>query len=404
MLSSILLAWVIRTIPKEGEPHFRHSNCFSFLLKYIHIPIKVVVEQGDPFLSSVTKTGNLRYAVGSFLLVGIVISNAYKSENVYNIMTLRQPIPYEKFDELVENNFTIYTRLAYIRFDDFTLRYMMRQRFQIENGQYLKPNLTKVNPHYFTFDTKYTTMLGVSSEAYEWTKASRYNDTTSEILEKIMNHTILHRDMESLVTTSFHQLLKKEKSPYWVRAQTENRVWNLERTYLLNFLFECNRAAVVAPQILANEFGQELQRNNTKNVYVGKESYSDISLSLTIRGWVQPIVFKRIKYIKQSGVWDWMPKFFQNSKQFNLGENSKSLEEQTPNMSGNIVMLFLMLFYGLALSCFLILFELRVVIFQIFLICWYAIVHLFKYIWKNMLLVTEKLRQERKPHIYRRGQ
>lgn len=75
-------------------------------------PLKVLLEQGNPFADGVINRERLRWATGLFLLAGIVLSNAYKNANVYNMITPRKPVPYEYIKQLRENNFAIYTRIA----------------------------------------------------------------------------------------------------------------------------------------------------------------------------------------------------------------------------------------------------------------------------------------------------
>jgi len=71
---------------------------------------KALLEQGDPFSSSVSSTKRLRFSIGTFLLVAIVISNAYKSSNVYNLVLPRKPVPYENLSQLLNDSFKIYSK------------------------------------------------------------------------------------------------------------------------------------------------------------------------------------------------------------------------------------------------------------------------------------------------------
>lgn len=53
--------------------------------------------------------------VAMFLLAGIILSNAYKNTNVYNMVIPRKTILYKEFAELVYGGFTLYTRSHLIR-------------------------------------------------------------------------------------------------------------------------------------------------------------------------------------------------------------------------------------------------------------------------------------------------
>ncbi|CAL8119789.1 unnamed protein product [Orchesella dallaii] len=70
------------------------------------MPLDTVLEQG----SSLHESGNVVYCISAaWVLVGVVLSNAYKGQHITD---LSSPIPLikpTKFTELVEMNFTIYT-------------------------------------------------------------------------------------------------------------------------------------------------------------------------------------------------------------------------------------------------------------------------------------------------------
>lgn len=367
LLSVIALASAIARVPKQTFRLKRHKATF-FRLHGLLNTLKVLLEQGDPFPSSISNTINLRYAVGSFLLVGIVISNAYKSENVYNMITLRKPIPYEKFHELVDNNFTIYTRSSFLHFDAKALIYSTKGKL---------PNLTEVTPHFLTHNQDHIHMLTVTSEVFEWEKTYNSTELNINTWAQISNNTRLHPLIAPVVTSTFYPHIKYYDSVD--KDEIRHEVWSAENIHLQNFLSECNRAAVIAPEIIVNRFGKDLQRNNKPNVYVGKEHYSNITIALEFKGWIQSIVLKRIKHVKESGLWEWWPKFVRNSKEFIVEKSYKSLEEKKPNMSGNILQIFLMLVFGLVLAATLFAFETGSKILSTLLQLWCIVLKYVKY-------------------------
>lgn len=52
----------------------------------------------------------LRLSIGLFLLVAIVINNAYKNTNVYNMIAPRNSTPYRFLHEILADKFDAYTR------------------------------------------------------------------------------------------------------------------------------------------------------------------------------------------------------------------------------------------------------------------------------------------------------
>lgn len=72
--------------------------------------VRILLEQGhvtdDCRATSSTK---IRVFLGVTLLMSIVLSNGYKSANVYNMILPRQKLRYEYFSDLVADNVSIYT-------------------------------------------------------------------------------------------------------------------------------------------------------------------------------------------------------------------------------------------------------------------------------------------------------
>lgn len=78
------------------------SNGLTFL--------KVILEQGDPFPASVGNVTKFLVIIGLLLLMGIILSNAYKNTNVYNMVVPKRPLVYKDLKDLLKDGFTIYTR------------------------------------------------------------------------------------------------------------------------------------------------------------------------------------------------------------------------------------------------------------------------------------------------------
>lgn len=74
------------------------------------IPVKLLLEQGNPFPESLMTTSRCSSIIGTLLCMGIVLSNAYKNTNVYNMIIPRTPVAYQNLEELVHDKFPIYTR------------------------------------------------------------------------------------------------------------------------------------------------------------------------------------------------------------------------------------------------------------------------------------------------------
>lgn len=85
------------------------------LSKFIMTPVlKILLEQSNPFPPSTTNLSRSRILSGLALLMGIILSSAYKNTNVYNMVVPRKHVLYKYFNELVSAKFDMYTRSMYV--------------------------------------------------------------------------------------------------------------------------------------------------------------------------------------------------------------------------------------------------------------------------------------------------
>lgn len=81
--------------------------------KYFMASLKVLLEQGNPFPDTIIENRNFAVLNLLILLTGTVLSNAYKSNNVYNMIAPLSQIPYTKYEQLIRDNFSIHQRLDF---------------------------------------------------------------------------------------------------------------------------------------------------------------------------------------------------------------------------------------------------------------------------------------------------
>lgn len=74
----------------------RNRNIFSA----IYSILKFLLEQGDPFRDSLMQNEKVRWISAGSLLAGIVLSNAYKNDNIYRMVLGRNLLLYDSVDLL----------------------------------------------------------------------------------------------------------------------------------------------------------------------------------------------------------------------------------------------------------------------------------------------------------------
>lgn len=103
---------VISKITHKRTSSTNRITSVSFLSRYVEISLKYLVEQG-PFDDYEGRALNrmlpLRILGSLFLLMGVILSNAYKGENFQKIVSPKQPIGYSTFEDLAAQNYIIYS-------------------------------------------------------------------------------------------------------------------------------------------------------------------------------------------------------------------------------------------------------------------------------------------------------
>lgn len=299
--------------------------------------LKVLLEQGDPIPPCITLTKKHRYFIGTFLLVGIVLSNAYKSSNVYNMVIPRSPILYKLLTDLLRDKIDMYSRSYYLT-TGTGLTMMGYERL----------NVTIVKSAIF-----------LASEVK--TRLERYKSIMRELPHRDKNFVDKSVELTQAlklypkVVSNFTSLFKKHipKQPFnflAVRQAIVSLFRNSQPTETMimqEALEECQRRAFVVPHYICGEIYLNLaSRKKISDVYVGEESYLGIDWLFYFRGIVPPYLIKRIHQMAESGVWLWWMRILEGSKL----DTTNSHRVEAAKMTGNIIVIFVVWTGGIGLS------------------------------------------------------
>lgn len=139
----------------------------------------------------------LRWISAGYVLIAVVLSNAYKSNNINNLISGRALLPYQQFHELVSDNFRIYTR---------SVRHYVEEP---PGDWYLQDTneslIFKILPHAIhEFNRK---LLGVLSEvgalASKQMVGTMDNSSRLEKLREIEKHSSLHQSLPMIMKDSY---------------------------------------------------------------------------------------------------------------------------------------------------------------------------------------------------------
>lgn len=79
--------------------------------------LKCLLEQGDAFTFPDDNPRKVTLILAGVYLVSMLLSNAYKNNNVYNMILARKQLAYKTLDELQNDNFIKYSRLTELFYD-----------------------------------------------------------------------------------------------------------------------------------------------------------------------------------------------------------------------------------------------------------------------------------------------
>jgi len=259
------------------------------------------LEQSHIRTANKNNRGSLYMFCGLTLLAAIVLSNGYRGANIERIGSSYANIPFETFDQLIQNNFDIWTR-------------------------------------------------DVSSNA---------NSSEKEI-EKESNTTRI-----KIPPNKLQLIINYTKVPYKPKYDTPSIPWNFlgimatahynSRSFnasdIVGLISPCNRSAWVDYKPKLATVYEELYKNQTENLYIGKETIFSKDHGISISRWIDPRIPVRLAWLKVSGILDlWVKAYYQKG-------TTEIIEPVKLSMKGNIVTVFMILLGGLGIATACVMFE-----------------------------------------------
>lgn len=317
-------------------------------------PLKLFLEQGDSFTENVLTTQRLRCVVGATLLMGVVLSNAYKNSNVYNMILPRNPIPYRAFRELIQDNFTVYTSSSYL--------HISRGYWETKE---LFNELRMLNGSYAYLAGNGLDLIAVSQVAsamriivdsffnFYLMFETFFENIDNTVLKStgILSRTALHPNVDGLLNKLMYKLETMrtlERNFYEIvpeiTAIEQNLFLQAEEFILLKQLQECNHVAIILPDYLCHKYARKLKADgNRRYVFVGEESYMKIQWMIFIHSSMIPYHFpRRLKGAHEAGVWNrWIQLF-----NFKQGSSSDGGEVDAAKIDGNVSLIFMLWMLG----------------------------------------------------------
>jgi len=307
----------------------------------------------DVFYGYIVKR-KLTFQICTILFAALIFTNAYKSENINKIIAPRKVEPYKTLEELLHDNFTIFSRSTSISF----LHYGSNKK---EFYRQDSTNITWPNGYiYLTFDK----FQFKNNTADLWGEIDSFvfRNALSLIpeLEKRLYHSTHTHVYKGEIVKSLLNIFPSKGSPN-IRQQ-ENMFREMyskkEEQHILKSLESCNKAAVVIPSNMCKQYALKVLQSTpsvSSHVSIGTETYFSTYFLFTFEGTVPPYVIRRMKSSHAAGLFEWWQRFIGGSDMVDVLRQSNHFKAMS--ITGNIVVVFVLLSAGLLAACVIFLFE-----------------------------------------------
>lgn len=307
---------------------------------------KVFLEQGDPFASGQLQDSKVRWIVSGILLVGIVISNAYKNDNVYKMVLGRKTLYYDTISSLAEANFTIYSRLI-----DVTFAYMddeekwNKSRMNLNNRKLSSSLQYLYNYSVFVEQPHYSlVMIGVP-EISALENDRRQSTETVPNLTWLYNVFTVPQDVLVFLVTTLWKFREKKGNNEFNKTKIKELAKKKEERVIITELSKCNKTAFTMPTLDAKILQGHLKKQNV-TLNIGIEPLPDGITGITVLGNVPYSFFHRIWGFTESGIAQWWHSYLGS-----LNHISTETRVVSPaSMRGNMLVIFSLWAGGIVLS------------------------------------------------------
>lgn len=316
---------------------------------------KLLLEQGNPFPDSLLTSHWCKCLSMTLLLTGIVLSNAYKNTNVYNMIRPRLVIPYLHLRELVDDNFQILGR----SFNFHVYIEILRHWWDDRNISFSSFSPLKDKAHFKTYSLgfPYPSEIKVPHDAGQESELANFHQIANETDANANNNlTDLLFNVTSILAitaTALQNIVNRVKcmnvTTFIEFSLQFSKQFELEEASRFHGILKaCKKTAVLMPTYAGYQIISDLEREGQRHAYQGLETYYEMNLVFDLKGVIPPYLAKRARYAERSGLWKRHQDLFkQRYFQKNI-EGTESLKK--PTMSGNVVVIFLFLAAGLVAS------------------------------------------------------
>lgn len=337
---ALIVVFTVSTAIIAKQIQKRSESSSKPFIRHLETLVKMLLEQDNSHGSHRNENGvSIKILTTSFALASIVLSEAYRNDNVYRMILPRKIITIDKFDQLLKEKIPIFTRSSSVRFPRLTLTNVSGLDFGFHFGRhtiYEKASWARVDSEVKIFDmSSYESWVENKINALVASKTELHMGVKNIMQDLIAENEIFVRNLNiSLSDQTGARRLKHEEMTRKFHKQEEQ--------LLLNQLINSKKSAVVLPTHVVHEFASKLKNNRGQSngqISIGKEIYFSGYQVFKLEGPIPPFLRNRVRGIEVSGILNWLSTLVSDHGAFDEVGN---LPRQA-TMNGNISVVFVVM-------------------------------------------------------------
>lgn len=330
--------------------------------------VKCLLDQGDPFSFPRKFQTKVKVILVGVYLVAMLLSNAYKNNNVYNMVLGRKRIVYSTLEELENDNFTVYSRISgilhyiYIPFENDSF-YTLEPGTKLPDFQFVKESERKTS-HYYMADNR--TEITVQAEVSQLENERRRRNETHDWLRRLYKIATVPEKSFELILSNFRAVTDFPSRIYL--SNFSQVLYDLEQRYhsdevnIIKVELLSNKSIAV---LLPTNIAVRLKRHLNLLGYVadiGKEAFTSGVSAISFGPTVSIPFIKRLWGMQESGIINWWHHFLDplHSENVQVG-GPAPLPITAAKISGNIVIVFVVWSGGLIIATIISMLEFGIV-------------------------------------------
>lgn len=273
---------------------------FDLTFAVLESVYKNLVEQSTPYSEKLLQGSHIKLLAASISLCLLVVSNAYKNDNMYDLIAPKKFKPFEIFQQLKDSKYLILSEPKIIHVTQSCA--LHEDAFQkCKKAGYVDAHLIDHFKYGYEPIGEKDEILGVKSHLsdYKYYFQDKGQKMPKRISNIYTNSSLWIAPVFSTVNAYFNKHVDAEH--LLLKFGQETQVTE-------NKLAECKQVAFLSPLTRLIELERVLRNQGISKLSVGTEVLFERRLGFYLSGWIPAFVKLRIRSLQSSGIFEWWNK------------------------------------------------------------------------------------------------